>query len=117
MAKSLNKRMLQKSILLTGFGLMLFVQVQLFAAKGDAKAKKGYTLKFNGFELKGLTNSFFTLRPGAVYKGSFNNVEKAPQQVTLQSIITYQQGNTTFIYPYRHKVSVPKFKTPEPPKF
>ncbi len=119
MAKKLNNRMLRKTLLLAGVGALLFVQVQLFAAKGEAKSKKGYVLKFNGFELRGITNTFFTLKPGAVYKGSFNNVEKAPQQVTLQSIITYQQGNTTFIYPYRHKVTVPnqKFKTPEKPKF
>ncbi len=117
MLRCINHKVLFKSLLLTAVGLMLFVQVQLFAAKGDAKAKKGYVLKFNGFELKGLSNTFFTLRPGVIYKGSFNTVEKAPQQTTLQSIITFQRGNTTFIYPYRHQVSVPKFKTPERPKF
>lgn len=117
MLRNLIKSAFFKSILLTGFVLLLFAQVELFAAKGDAKEKKGVVLKFSGFDLKTPTNTFFTLKPGVVYKGSFTNVEKAPQQTTLQSIITFQRGNTTFILPYKHKVILPKFKTPEAPKF
>lgn len=117
MLEHFNTKTFFKSLLLTGVGVMFLAQVQLFAAKGDSKAKKGIVLKFSGFDLKGLGNSFFTFRPGVIYKGSFNNLEKAPQQTTLQSIITYQKGNTVFILPYKHKVILPKFKTPEPPKF
>ena len=117
MFSSPNTKMIAKSILLTGLGLVLFVQVQLYAAKGDSKTKKGFVLKFSGFDLKNSSNSFFSLQPGIVYKGSIMNAEKTPQQTTLQSILTYQKGNTTFIYPYKHKVILPKFKTPEPPKF
>lgn len=117
MLKFQPKKVFTRTVLLTGTALLLFAQVELYAAKGDAREKKGVVLKFSGFELKGMSNSFFTLKPGFVYKGSFNNVEKAPQQTTLQSIITYQKGNTTFIYPYKHKVVLPKFKTPEAPRF
>ncbi len=117
MIRRFSHKTIFKTLVLTVAGLVLLVQVQLFAAKGDAKAKKGYVLKFNGFELKGLNNPSSTLRLNGTYKGSFNTIEKNPQQTTLQSIITYQKGNTTFIYPYRHQVSVPKFKTPERPKF
>jgi hypothetical protein len=117
MLKVPSKKVFTKSVLLTATALLLFAQVELFAAKGDVKVKKGVVLKFSGFELKGMSNAFFTLKPGFVYKGSFNNIEKAPQQTTLQSIITYQKGNTTFIYPYKHKVVLPKFKTPEAPRF
>lgn len=98
-------------------GLCLLWSVNLHAAKGDVKAKKGVVLKFNGFELKNSTLSNFTLRPGFTYKGSFSNIEKSPQQTTLQSVLTYQRGNTTFIYPYKHVVQVPRFKTPEKGKF
>jgi len=117
MLKKQTKKAFLKTALLTGVALLLFAQVELFAAKGDAKEKKGVVLKFSGFELKGMNNAFFTLKPGFVYKGSFNNIEKAPQQTTLQSIITYQKGNTIFILPYKHKVLLPKFKTPEAPRF
>jgi hypothetical protein len=117
MLQNLVKNACFKPLLLTGFGLLLFAQVELFAAKGDVKVKKGVVLKFSGFDLKAPSSNFFSLQQGFVYKGSFNNVEKAPQQTTLQSIITFQKGNTTFILPYKHKVILPKFKTPEAPKF
>ncbi len=35
----------------------------------------------------------------------------------FQSMIRLQKGNTTYIYPYKYKVKVPKFKTPTAPKF
>jgi hypothetical protein len=97
--------------------LMLLVHVELYAAKGEAKEKKGVVLKFTGFELRSLNASSFALKPGLIYKGSFNNILKSPDETTIHSIITYQKGNTTFIYPYKHKVNVPKFKTPEPQKY
>lgn len=117
MLRYVKNKAILKSLFLSGATLIIFAQVELFAAKGEVKEKKGVVLKFTGFELKGMTNSFFTLKPGLIYKGSFNNVEKAPQQTKLESIITYQRGNTTFIYPYKHVVILPKFKTPESPKF
>ena len=117
MFKASSTKHITRSILLTGLVTLFVAQVELYAAKGEAKTKKGVVLKFNGFELKGNSNLQFTLKPGLLYKGSFNNIEKAPQQTTLQSIITYQKGNTVFIVPYKHKVILPKFKTPEPPKF
>lgn len=87
------------------------------AAKGDTKEKKGVVLKFNGFELKTVNAQSLILKPGFTYKGSFSNILKSPSETTIQSIITYQRGNTTFIYPYQHKVTVPRFKTPQPQKF
>lgn len=111
---NLSYNLLKKSALL--LGVMVFFSGDGYAAKGAAKEKKGFVLKFNGFDLKGLQKNNFNLRPGVVYKGSFSNIEKSPQQTTLQSIITYQKGNTTFIYPYSHKVNVQRFKTPEAPQ-
>ncbi|TAD84352.1 MAG: hypothetical protein EAY75_13265 [Bacteroidetes bacterium] len=97
----------------------MLCSTNVYAAKGDAKDKKGYVLKFNGFELKSPYMSSFTLRPGFSYKGSFSIVEKSPQQTILQSVVTYQRGNVTFIYPYKHVVQVPlpRFKVPEKGKF
>lgn len=117
MRDSLSIKTILKPVLLTGLAMVFFTQVELYAAKGDSKEKKGFVLKFSGFDLKGINTGFFSLKPGVLYKGSFNNVEKAPQQTTLQSIITYQKGNTTFILPYKPKVILPRFKTPEAPRF
>ena len=99
------------------FMVCILSSLHLFAAKGDSKAKKGYVLKFNGFELKTLNNSALSLRLGSVYRGSFNSIEKGAQQINFQSLITYQKGNTTFIYPYKHSIRIPQFKTPEREKF
>ena len=37
--------------------------------------------------------------------------------VEVQSMMRVQRGNTTFVYPYKYKVQVPRFKTPTPPSF
>lgn len=95
-------------------GTILMVSVSLYAAKGDSKSKKGVVLRFSGFDLKGFNNFSLFSKPGVFYKGSFSTLERVPQTTYMNSVITFQRGNTTFIYPYQHKVSVPKFKTPSP---
>jgi len=35
----------------------------------------------------------------------------------VQSMMRVERGNTTFVYPYKYKVQVPRFKTPTPPSF
>lgn len=34
----------------------------------------------------------------------------------VSSMLKFDNGNTTYIYPYKFKVRVPKFKTPAPPE-
>ncbi len=34
----------------------------------------------------------------------------------VSSMLKFDNGNTTYIYPYKFKVKVPKFKTPTPPE-
>jgi len=106
--------MISKACRLSLLGVVLMVSVSLFAAKGDSKTKKGVVLKFSGFDLKAINNFSLFSKPGFLYKGSFSNMEKAPQNTYMNSVITFQRGNTTFIYPYQYKVTVPKFKTPAP---
>jgi hypothetical protein len=51
--------------------------------------------------------SVFTLKAGPSYRGSniFNNT-KVDNFITFNSVITYQKGNTTYILPYKHRVSI-----------
>ncbi len=86
-----------------------------YAAKGGGKAKKGFVLRFSGFDLKTPLGGASLLQPGLSYRGSFSNFQRSPQQTTINTIITFQRGNTTFIYPYLHQVNVPRFKTPQKP--
>ncbi|MCU0333977.1 MAG: hypothetical protein MUF62_02880 [Chitinophagaceae bacterium] len=88
---------------------------QVNAAKGGGKEKKGFVLRFSGFDLKTPAAGTSLLQSGLHYRGSFSNFQRSPQQTTINSIITFQRGNTTFIYPYRHQVNVPRFKTPQKP--
>jgi hypothetical protein len=43
--------------------------------------------------------------------------QKVNDTVEVQSMMRIQRGNTTFVYPYKYKVQVPRFKTPSPPSF
>jgi len=75
--------------------------------------------KFSLSNLNSLTR-LYTLSPlrsnTFQYKGSqeiyrfYNGV-----QAQSQSIIRMERGNTTYVYPYRYTVKVPKFKTPVAP--
>ena len=55
------------------------------------------------------TNSFH-------YTGSLNIYQQnSSNQLQVQSMIRMERGNTTYIYPYKYTVKVPKFKTPTAP--
>jgi hypothetical protein len=43
------------------------------------------------------------------------NQQNSGGQVQVQSMIRMENGNTTYVYPYKYTVKVPKFKTPTPP--
>lgn len=94
----------------------VFLSGNLYGAKGDTK-KKGFVLKFNGFNLKSYNNFTLSSKAGLIRKGSSFLTPQKNSGTEVNSIITFEKGNTTFIYPYKHKVkvSVPLFKTPMPP--
>jgi hypothetical protein len=51
------------------------------------------------------TTNGFTLRTGPVYHGSMIfGQEKNKNLVSLNSIVTYQKGNTTYILPCKYKL-------------
>ena len=43
-----------------------------------------------------------------------NQQKNVKGDLTLNTITRFERGNVTYIYPYTHKVTVPKFKTPTP---
>ena len=107
-----------KGFWVTGAAVVLLLSVSsfVFASKGgDDKGKKGYVLKFNGFEVK---KTYLTplslIQQGATYKGTVSPMQTPNGQPgTSHSIITYQKGNTIYIYPIQQKGMMQKFKTPE----
>jgi hypothetical protein len=51
------------------------------------------------------TTNGFTLKAGPAYHGSFLlSQEKNKNLVSLNSIVTYQKGNTTYIIPCRYRL-------------
>ncbi len=87
-----------------------------FTGTTEDKAKNIYSLKnFNRNFYK--SASPFSLRSGFQYSGSRLIAVKKESNgdLTINSMMRFEKGNTTYIYPYKHKVPVPKFKTPAPP--
>lgn len=89
-----------------------------FTGSSDKKTKNLYSLKnFNRNFYR--STSPFSLRAGFEYKGLqlLSQKKEINGDITFNSMMRFEKGNTTYIYPYTHKVSVPKFKSPTPPTF
>ena len=86
-----------------------------FTGSTDENSKNKYSLKnFNKNFYK--SASPFSLRSTFQYKGTqVLSIHKDDNSTTYQSVMRFEKGNTTYIYPYKHKVSLPKFKAPAPP--
>lgn len=74
------------------------------------------------FTLKGMgKNKAFTLSPTVSgnyqFRGSqFLSVQKTKSNtIEVNSVIRYQSGNATYVFPYKYKVKAPLFKTPTAP--
>jgi hypothetical protein len=77
--------------------------------------------RINRFSLKNLNKytksySLTGLRPSAFqFRGSQDlDLLKTDNSLEINSMIRLERGNTTYIFPYKYKVKVPKFKTPSP---
>jgi hypothetical protein len=82
----------------------------------DEKARGSkYSLKnLSSLSHKGL--SFSSLKPSLQYKGMQQSVfsKETVSGMEISSSIRYDNGSTTYIYPYKFKVKTSKFKTPAP---
>jgi hypothetical protein len=96
--------------------MSLHLAIVAFAFTGivDDKAKNSkFTLNsLHNFSKKGLSLS--AIKSSLHYKGvTLNSNSMMLQNTDLNSMLKYNNGNTTYIYPYKIKVKVPKFKTPQ----
>lgn len=61
--------------------------------------------------------SFSSLKSSLQYKGPSTSLTKENRSGTeVSSMLRFDNGNTTYVYPYKFKVKAPKFKTPAPPQ-
>lgn len=97
---------LRKLILQTLFSMSMIVFVALaFASKGGGDKKKNVVSKAD-FAPINISNAF-TLKNGISYMGShIFSQQKEKASLSVNTIITYQNGNTIYIMPYKYKVSI-----------
>jgi len=96
--------------------LVLAVQVVYGSFTGNSDGSK------DKFSLKNIstlkkTYSLSTLRINTFrYKGSEDLLQQNTNgQVQVTSMIRLERGNTTYVYPYKYTVKVPRFVTPKAP--
>jgi hypothetical protein len=96
--------------------LLVGAVVFTFASKGgggDKKKSSNLPIKTNFTPIR--TIGGFTLKSGPAYGGSFMLGRERDTRgiVSVNSLVTYQKGNTIFILPYRYKVSTDYLSTPK----
>ena len=83
--------------------------VAAFAALGDGKSKKNNNSLLNNKTT--VAPGRFSLKSGYQYRGSqIINQNKSDNYVTLNSLVTYQKGNMTYILPVKTVVNTSKVK-------
>jgi hypothetical protein len=92
------------------FGLIAIAAITFGSSGGGGKNRNA--LSFNKDFTTIRTSGGFTLKAGPVYRGSqLLNMQKQNDGILLTSIVTYQRGNTTFILPYKYRMSRPVAKS------
>ncbi len=92
----------------TAISLLLIAVVGLtFASKGgggDKKKAPAFPFKSSFTPIR--TTNGFTLKAGPAYTGSYLLGQETTQNyISLNTITTYQKGNTIFVLPYKYKVT------------
>ena len=85
-----------------------------FTGNSDGSKDK-FSLKNLGSVTKPYTLSSLRINTFR-YKGSSDlSQQNTGGQVQVSSMIRLERGNTTYVYPYKYTVKVPKFVTPKAP--
>jgi hypothetical protein len=101
-----HKPSFSAAIRLTAVSLLLFAVTALaFASKGGGEKKKRREFE-NSFTPINAASSF-SLKRSPLYSGSTVTFhQQADNRISMNAMVTYQRGNTTFILPYQYKVNV-----------
>lgn len=110
---------IQKAVFLA----LLVMGMQFVYAAFSFSGLTGEKERSNKYSLKNLSTlannksiSLYSLKSSLQYKGmqSLSSKNTTSGGVETTSLLRYENGNTTFVYPYKFKIKVPKFKTPAP---
>lgn len=111
-----------KIILRLTLAVTLFIGVQLshaaFTLSGISTEKRGKQSKFTLKNLNLLNSkslSYNSLKSTMQYKSIQTlGLSKGSNNAEMNSMLRFDNGNSSFVFPYKFKVKVPKFKTPSP---
>ena len=107
-----------KNIQKTAVAAVLVLAVQVAIASissgiADERTKNGkYSLKNLGLHSHKFVSISY-LKSDLLFSGS--QVLNNKKTTEMNSLMQFDRGNTTYVFPYKFKVKVPKFKTPTPP--
>jgi hypothetical protein len=106
------KRILKRKLATT---LLVSASLAAFATLGDGGHKGGGT----PIAPKKLSAKSFSLRPMTYnYKSNTILANKPAKFVMMNTVVTFQKGNATYILPLKKKVILDKVKfNPAPPRF
>lgn len=91
----------------------LTLSICVFAIDGIVMKSKSGKSSFSNMK----KNLSLSLREGFSYKDNKSfGFKRNGHTVMFNNVITYQKGNITYILPYRNKVVLNKFKTPQKPQ-
>ena len=100
------------------FALSLLMIVQVALAVSGSTDEKSKRSKYSLKSLNKYSNSLSlnSVKTRLQYKGGLSTLGVNTKVSTLQSndALVYSSGNTSYVFPYKAKVKVPKFKTPTP---
>jgi len=96
---------------LLAFFMLLSLVVHAWADKGFGRKNKNKAT-LNITAPSGIRNSIaFNLKSGLIYKGSLLNTrENLGGTILNTSVVTYQKGNSTYIVPYKNKITITEIK-------
>lgn len=109
-----TQRYIKKAVFvaLLAMGIQVAYAALSFTGIADEKLKTTkYSLKnLSTLSHKGL--SFSSMKSSLQYKGT----QTISGSEVSSSMIRFDNGNTSYVYPYNVKIKAPKFKTPAPPQ-
>jgi hypothetical protein len=106
-----NQNMIRKVIVrkLTVILLLAVSGAGAFATLGDGKKKSGSPKNLLTSDRTTTKPGFFSLRSGYTYRGSeIINSQSERKYINLNTVVTSQKGNITYIVPLKKKVIVVK---------
>ena len=100
--------------------LFVTLSAGAFATLGDGKQKGSGGAQSKSLLTKAVTYNYktFSLKSGYNYRGSmlFHTAPREEKFIMLNTVITYQKGNATYILPMKKKVIMDKIKFAPTPR-